>query len=64
MAGAPREALRDCRYMPSWSPSEPEDEPQKPQDAATVAAAAAAEIEAARRLLEELFEDEPPAQKP
>ena len=62
MVEAPTEALRDSRYMPSWSPSEPH-EPQEPQAAApaAAAAAAAAELEAARRLLAELFEDEPTA---
>ena len=42
--------------MPSWSPSEPQDEHQEPTLSAP---ARAAKIEAARRLLEQLFEDAP-----
>jgi hypothetical protein len=62
MAEAIVRAQRDARCMPSWDPSEPQDQQQEPHPAAP--AATAEEIEAARRLLEELFEDEPPAQKP
>jgi hypothetical protein len=61
MAEATAGAQRDARVMPSWSPSEPQDQPQEPPAAAPAAEAAAAEIEAARKLLAELFEDEPPA---
>ena len=61
MAEAPRGGRRDARLMPSWSPSEPQDQPQEPSTTAATETAAAAEIEAARKLLAELFEDEPPA---
>jgi hypothetical protein len=42
--------------MPSWSPSEPEDEKREPRSSAA-APTPASEVEAARRLLQELFED-------
>jgi hypothetical protein len=41
--------------MPSWSPSEPQDEQQPTSSAAEPTPAS--EVEAARRLLQELFED-------
>ena len=42
--------------MPSWSPSEPEDERRKPNSSPTDAATTS-DVDAARRLLAELFED-------
>lgn len=44
--------------MPSWSPSEPQDDQLEPPTAPDAPADADA-IAAARRLLAELFEDEP-----
>ena len=56
MTEEPVAAARDARLMPSWSPSEPQDEQREPRPSAA-APTSASEIEAARRLLEELFED-------
>jgi hypothetical protein len=55
MAEEPVAAPRDARLMPSWSPSEPHDEKREPKSSAT-APTPANEVEAARRLLEQLFE--------
>jgi hypothetical protein len=49
-------APNDARLMPSWTPSEPHDEQREPKSSAP-APTPASEVEAARRLLEELFED-------
>jgi hypothetical protein len=44
--------------MPSWTPSEPHDEQREPKSSAPTPTPAS-EVEAARRLLQELFEDTP-----
>jgi hypothetical protein len=49
-------APNDARLMPSWTPSEPHDEQREPKSSAP-APTPASEVDAARRLLEELFED-------
>ena len=46
--------------MPSWSPSDPEEAEQEP----TTAPASATDVDAARRLLEELIEDAPADDEP
>jgi hypothetical protein len=51
-------APNDARLMPSWTPSEPHDEQREPKSSAP-APTPASEVEAARRLLQELFEDTP-----
>jgi hypothetical protein len=48
----------DARLMPSWSPSDPDDEQREPKSSAA-APTPASEVEAARRLLEQLFEGAP-----
>lgn len=57
MTEEPYPADGDARLMPSWSPSEPQDEQQPSSSAA--APTPASEVEAARKLLQELFEDTP-----
>jgi hypothetical protein len=48
----------DARLMPSWTPSDPHDEQREPKSSAPTPTPAS-EVDAARRLLQELFYDTP-----